>query len=154
MIPGSQQHALQFMRIVNGHLQQQKKCSIPSRDIALQPISGTLTTMENSSYSQGGPQPVQEGQDLQREATHASVAEHQLYLEKLQSELNTLRLWSSGLQDEIMEEAHRVHLQLARMIRELQRSNTPQRWVRLANCITAGPTTSSSIISVIYKPSS
>ena len=63
------------------------------------------------------------------EATLENVAAHQLYLEKLQFELNTLRLWSSGIQKEIIEETHKVHLQLARMIRELQRSHIAQPWV-------------------------
>ena len=89
----------------------------------------TMQTPENPSYSQGGPQPVQEARDFQREATLANVADHQLYLEKLQFELNTPRLWSSGIQEEIMEEDHKVRLQLGRMIRELQRSNTAQPWV-------------------------
>ena len=55
--------------------------------------------------------------------------QHISYLEKLQFDLDTLRLWSNGIQDEIMEESQKAHLQMMRMIRELQRMNNVQPWV-------------------------
>ena len=73
--------------------------------------------------------PVKEARELRREATLENVAEHQRYLEKLIFEFNALRLWSSGIQDEIMDEAQKENLQLMRMIRELQWLNNPQPWV-------------------------
>ena len=85
---------------------------------------------EQPQYPQPGYRiPVKDARELRREATLENVAEHQRYLENLQFELNTPRLWSTGIPDEIMDEAQKVHLQLMRMIRELQRLNNPQPWV-------------------------
>ena len=89
----------------------------------------TAQSPDNPSYANSGPLPVREVRDLQKEATLENVAAHQRYLEKLEFELNTLWLWSNSIQDEIMEEAQKVHLRLMRMIRELQRLNNAQPWV-------------------------
>ena len=62
------------------------------------------------------------------EANLENIAAHQRYLEKLQFEMNTLRSWSNIIQDQIMGEARRVHLQMMRMIHELQRESDPQPW--------------------------
>ena len=75
----------------------------------------TMQSPENPSYSHSGPVPVQEARDLQTQATLDNLA-HQLYLEKLNFDLNTLRLWSSGIQYDIMAEARTVQRWLPLLI--------------------------------------
>ena len=65
---------------------------------------------------------------LRREANLEHIAAHQRYLEKLQFEMNTLRCWSNSIQDQLKGEAAQVHLQLMRMVQELQRESDPQPW--------------------------
>ena len=52
----------------------------------------TMQSPENPSYANLPVHPVKEASELRREAMLENVAEHQHYLEKLQFELNTLRL--------------------------------------------------------------
>ena len=56
-------------------------------------------------------------------------AEHHRYLEKLQLDLNTLRLWSSGIQDEIMDEAQRSTSNWWEWSVSFKGLNNPQPWV-------------------------
>ena len=51
-------------------------------------------------------------ESFEREPSLKNIAAHQRYLEKLQFEANTLRMWYNGLQDEIMEESQKVHLHM------------------------------------------
>ena len=111
------------MRIVNGSLKQAKKRSIQFQDIALQPTSGTLTSkidpMLQDRWLPSCFMCLQCRARRIQEAALENVAALQRYLEELQFEANTLRMWSNGIHDEIMEEAQKVHIQMMRMIREL-----------------------------------
>ena len=89
----------------------------------------TMESPDNPSCLNNDPQPVDHIGDLRREATLENLAEHQRYLEKLQFESTTLRLWCNGLQDQIMDESQRVHIYMMRMIRELQRTCRSQGWL-------------------------
>ena len=55
---------------------------------------------------------------------------HQRYLEKLQFEMNTLKSWSNSAQDQILGGAHQdqVHLQMMRMIQDIQCQSAPEPW--------------------------
>ena len=46
----------------------------------------------------------------------------QRYLERLQFEATCLRLWSNGIQDQIMDETQTVHANMMRMTEELNRA--------------------------------
>ena len=63
----------------------------------------TMESPPNPGYLYGGPQPVDDIQDLQKEASMESLVELQGYLERLQFEATCLRLWSNGIQDQITE---------------------------------------------------
>ena len=83
---------------------------------------------QNPSDADVGVLPVNDVRDLRPEASLDNVAARQRYLEKFQFEMNTLRCWSSGIQDQILGEAQQVHLQVMRMTRDLQRQGDPQPW--------------------------
>ena len=89
----------------------------------------TMQSPENPSYLNNGPPPANDIRELRREASLENLAALQRYLEKLQFEANTLRMWYDGLQDEIMDEAQKVHLHMMRMIGELQRVTHAQPWL-------------------------
>ena len=88
----------------------------------------SMQSPNNPSYVDTRIRPVPDIRDLRREANLENVAARQRYLEKLQFEMNSLRSWSNTTQDQIMGEAQQVHLQMMRMIRELQRESDPQPW--------------------------
>ena len=89
----------------------------------------TMESPDNPSYLSSGPQPVDDVRDLRREATLENLADLQRYLEKLQFESTTLRMWYNGLQDQIMDESQKIHLYMMRMIGELQRTRRSQGWL-------------------------
>ena len=89
----------------------------------------TMQSPDNLSYLNNGPQPAEDIRDLRREATLENLAELQRYLEKLQFESSTLRMWYNGLQDEIMDESQKVHLYMMRVIGELHRTRRSQGWL-------------------------
>ena len=92
----------------------------------------TMESPNNPSYLYDGPQPVDDTRDLRREASLENLAELQRYLEKLQFEHTTLRLWSNGIQDQIMDEFQRVHAYMMRMTEELHRAchSQTQGWLQ------------------------
>ena len=107
---------------------------IQSRSNLPGPMASFLPQESCAMLLQCSPRKIQamrtsQSRELQREASLENVAAGQRYLEKLQFELNTLRLWSNGIQDEIMDEAQKLHLQLMKLIRELQRLNNALPWV-------------------------
>ena len=89
----------------------------------------TMESPDNPSYLNNGPPPADDIRDLRREATLENLADLQRYLEKLQFESTTLRMWYNGLQDQSMDESQRVHLYMMRMIGELQRTRRSQGWL-------------------------
>ena len=91
----------------------------------------TMENPPNPSYLHGGPPPVDDIQDLRKEASVENLVELQRYLERLQFEATCLRLWSNGIQDQIMDETQRVHTYMTRMTEELNRvrRSQPQGWL-------------------------
>ena len=65
------------------------------------------------SYSRGGAQAAQPADDItqleRRRASMENLRELQKYSEKLQFEATCCRLWSEGIQDQIMDEQERVN---------------------------------------------
>ena len=107
------------------------------RESALRPgpIASLLrhcTTLESPpipSYLNGGPQPADDIQHLKREASMENLLELQSYAERLQFEATCVRLWSNGIQEQIMEET--VQTWISRMIGELNRLRRVQpAWVQ------------------------
>ena len=87
-----------------------------------------MQSPNNPTYVDTRIYPVMDVRDLRREATLENVAAHQRCLEKLQFEMSTLRSWSNSIQDQIIGEAHQVHLHLMRIIQEIQRQSAPEPW--------------------------
>ena len=125
------------------------------QDTRLRPTSGTSTsrkvlfvqdplhhflrhcnTMDSPpipSYLRGGPQPADDIVDLSREASMENLRELQRYAERLQFEATCVRLWSNGIQDQIMDETEKVQNWISGMIGELNRLRRVQpAWV--INC--------------------
>ena len=75
----------------------------------------------NPSYLLGGPQPVDDIRHLNRDASMENLTELQRYAERLQFETTCLRLWSNGIQDQIMEETQKIHQWMSRMTGEINR---------------------------------
>ena len=73
------------------------------------------------SYGRGGPQPADDITHLVRHAPMENLRELQKYSEKLQFEATCCRLWSEGIQDQIMDEQERVQPWIAGMTDELIR---------------------------------
>ena len=96
-----------------------------------------MQSPENPSYLGNGPPPANHIRELRRETSLENLAALQCYLEKLQFEANTLRMWYNGLQDEIVDEVQKVHLHMMRMVGEFQRVNRaqgrPAQWQATAN---------------------
>ena len=126
---------LQSMSIESGYLQPHRMMSFfqiqatgskPTSGISISgkarpgPITSFLrhcNGMEsppNPSYLHGGPQPAGDILDLNREASMENRIELQRYAERLQFEATCLRLWSNGIQDQIMEETQQVQTWISR----------------------------------------
>ena len=91
----------------------------------------TMESPPNPSYLHGGPQPAHDIQNLSRDASMENVIELQRYAERLQFEATCLRLWSNGIQDQIMEETQRIHTWMIRMTGELNRLRRAQQgWLQ------------------------
>ena len=60
------------------------------------------------SYFRGGPQPADDIVHLSREVSMENLRKLQNYAERLQFEARCVRLWSNGIQDQIMDETARV----------------------------------------------
>ena len=92
----------------------------------------TMESPPNPSYLYGGPQPVDDIQDLRQETSMENLVGLQRYLERFQFETTCLRLWSNGIQDQIMDETQRVHTYKSRMTEELNRvrCSQPQGWLQ------------------------
>ena len=73
------------------------------------------------SYGKGGPQPADDITHLAGHASMENLRELQKYSEKLQFEATCCRLWSEGIQDQIMDEQERVQSWIAGMTDELIR---------------------------------
>ena len=72
--------------------------------------SNTMESPPNPSYLHGCPQPADDIQHLSCEASMENLIELQRYAERLQFEATCLRLWSNGIQDQIMEETQNLAL--------------------------------------------
>ena len=101
------------------------------------PIASFLrhcNTMESPpipSYLNGGPQPADDIQHLNREVSMENLLELQRCAERLHFEATCARLWSNGIQDQIMEETQKVQTWISRMIGELNRLRRAQpAWVQ------------------------
>ena len=82
------------------------------------------------SYLRGGPQPADDIVQLSREASMENLRELQRYAERLQFEATCVRLWSNGIQDQIMDETEKVQNWISGMIGELNRLRRVQpAWV-------------------------
>ena len=117
---GHHQHVQQLSKVKNGQSLCKKNfwnVDIQSRASKPGPMASSLrhvTSMQSPntpSYKDIRIRPTANVRDLRGEASLENVAAHQRYLEKLQFEMNTLRSWSNSIQDQIMGEAHQVHLQ-------------------------------------------
>ena len=90
-------------------------------------------TMESPpipSYVRGGPQPADDIVQLSREISMENLRELQKYAERLQLEATCVRLWSNGIQDQIMDETEKVQNWISGMIGELNRLRRVQpAWV-------------------------
>ena len=83
------------------------------------------------SYSKGGAQPADDITHLERRhASMEKLREFQKYSEKLQFEATCCRLWSEGIQEQIMDEQERVQSWIAGMTDELIRLRRVQpAWI-------------------------
>ena len=90
----------------------------------------TMESPPNPSYIHGGPQPASDIQHLSREASTENLIDLQRYAERLQFETTCLRLWSNGIQDQIMDETQSSNLhsnqQLHRKLQPLHRHQLKQ----------------------------
>ena len=60
-----------------------------------------------------------------------AFTEHQRYAERLRYEVTCVRLWSNGIQDQMLEETQKVQTWISRMIGELNRLRRVQpAWVQ------------------------
>ena len=73
------------------------------------------------TYSKGGTQPADDIGNLDRHASMENLRELQKYSEKLQFEATCCRLWSEGIQTQIMDEQERVQSWISGMTDELIR---------------------------------
>ena len=83
------------------------------------------------SYSRRGTQPADDITQLgRRHASMENLRELRMYSEKLQFEATCCRLWSEGIQDQIMGEQERVQSWITGMTDELVRLNRVQpAWI-------------------------
>ena len=96
------------------------------------PIASFLrhcNTMDNPSvptHLKGGPQPADDIVDLNRNASMENLRELQRYSEKLQFEATCVRLWASGIQDQITDEQEKVQNWISGVTDELNRLRRTQ----------------------------
>ena len=81
----------------------------------------TMDSPPIPSYIRGGPQPADDIVHLSREASMENLRELQRYAERLQFEATCVRLWSNGIQDQIMDETEKVQNWISGTIGELNR---------------------------------
>ena len=81
----------------------------------------TMDSPPIPSYIRGGPQPADDILQLSREVSMENLRELQRYAERLQFEATCVRLWSNGIQDQIMDETEKVQNWISGMIGELNR---------------------------------
>ena len=101
------------------------------------PIASFLrhcNTMDNPSvptYLKGGPQPADDIVDLNRNASMENLRELQRYSEKLQFEATCVRLWASGIQDQITDEQEKLQNWISGVTDELNRLRRSQpAWIQ------------------------
>ena len=65
------------------------------------------------------------------QSTHLkNIVAHQSYLETLQFEQNSVRLWSNMMQNQIMGETDQIHQQLSKMVSTTQQQQNNNLWTR------------------------
>ena len=107
------------------HLDTMERAHTPGPMASFLRHVSTMQSPDFPSYA-SFPQPAEDIRDLRKEASLENRAELRRYLEKLQFESTTLRMWYSGLQDEMMDEAQKVPIYMMRMIAEPQKTTGPQ----------------------------
>ena len=90
----------------------------------------TMYSPNNPSYVTTAKRPVHHIMELRADPSLENIAAHQAYLEKLQFEQNTLRLWSNMIQDQIMGEAHQVPDQIVKMALTMQQQQSAHPWAQ------------------------
>ena len=101
------------------NLDAQKSARIPGPLASFLRHCNTMDSPYVPSYGRGGPQPADDITHLGRHASVENIRELQKYSEKLQYEATCCRLWSEGIQDQIMGEQERVQSWIAGMTNEL-----------------------------------
>ena len=83
------------------------------------------------SFGRGGPQPADGITHLDKHASMENLRESQKYSEKLQFEATCCRLWSEGIQSQIVDEQERVQKWISGMTEEILRLKSIQpAWVQ------------------------
>ena len=104
------------------NLDVQRSARIPGPLASFLRHCNTMDSPYLPSYSRGGAQPADDITQLERRhASMESLRELQKYSEKLQFEATCCRLWSEGIQDQIMDEQKRAQSWIAGMTDELVR---------------------------------
>ena len=112
------------------NLDVQRSARIPGPLASFLRHCNTMDSPYIPSYGKGGPQPADDITHLARHASMENLRELQKYSEKLQFEATCCRLWSEGIQDQIMDEQERVQSWISGMTDELIRLKRVQpAWV-------------------------